>query len=167
MEFSNLIYARQSVRAYQPTPVPEEKLQALLEAANRAPSAGNFQAFEVYVVREAKHRQALAAATYEQDFVQHAPLSLVFCMHPARCQYQPAELYALQDTTIACTFAMLKATDLGLVSCWIGAFSAEKLAQALALPENVKAVAILAIGYAAETPERTSRRKLEDVVHRL
>jgi nitroreductase len=167
MDFSNLIHARQSVRAYQSTPVPEEKLQALLEAANRAPSAGNFQAFEIYVVRDPKQRQAIAAATFEQDFLRHAPLNLVFCMHPARCQYQPAELFALQDTTIACTFAMLKVTDLELASCWIGAFSPEKLAQALALPENVKPVAVLAIGYPAETPERTSRRNLAELAHML
>jgi len=167
MDFSTLIYARQSVRAYQSTPVPEEKLQALLEAANRAPSAGNFQAFDIYVVTDPKQRQTLAAATFGQDFVQNAPLSLVFCMHPARCEYQPAEVFAMQDTTIACTFAMLKVTDLGLASCWIGAFTPEKLAQALALPENIKPVAVLAIGYPAENPERTSRRNLEEVVHKL
>jgi nitroreductase len=62
---------------------------------------------------------------------------------------------------------MLKVTDLGLASCWIGAFSPEKLAQALALPENSKPVAVLAIGYAAENPERTSRRNLEDLAHKL
>ena len=167
MDFSSLIHVRQSVRAYQPTPVPEEILQALLEAANRAPSAGNFQAFEIYVVRDPKQRQCLTAATFSQGFVQQAPLSLVFCMHPARCQYQPAELFAMQDATIACTFAMLKVTELGLASCWIGAFSPQKLAQALALPEHVTPVAVLAIGYAAETPERTPRRNLEELVHTL
>ncbi len=167
MDFSNLIHARQSVRVYQPTPVPEEKLQALLEAANRAPSAGNFQAFEIYVVTAPAQRHALAAATFGQDFVAKAPLNLVFCMHPARCEYQPQEVFAIQDTTIACTFAMLKVTDLGLASCWVGAFIPEKLAQALALPERVKPVAVLAIGYPAETPERTSRRNLEELVHKL
>jgi nitroreductase len=167
MDFSNLIHARQSVRAYQPAPVPEEKLQALLEAANQAPSAGNFQAFEIYVVRDLKQRQALAAATFGQDFLQNAPLSLVFCMNPARCQYQPPELFAMQDATIACTFAMLKVTDLGLAACWVGAFTPQKLAQALALPENITPVAVLAIGYAAESPERTSRRNLEEVAHKL
>jgi nitroreductase len=73
----------------------------------------------------------------------------------------------MQDATIACTFSMLKVTDLGLASCWIGAFSPEKLAQALALPESSKPVAVLAIGYAAENPERTSRRNLAEVVHKL
>ena len=167
MDFSNLIYARQSVRAYQSTPVPEEKLQALLEAANRAPSAGNFQAFEIYVVTDLKQRQALAGATFGQDFMQNAPLNLVFCMNPARCEYQPAEVFAMQDTTIACTFAMLKVTEIGLASCWIGAFIPEKVAQTLALPAGIKPVAVLAIGYPAENPARTSRRNLEEVVHKL
>ena len=62
---------------------------------------------------------------------------------------------------------MLAATELGLSSCWVGAFSPEKLAQALALPAGATPVAVLAVGYAAETPERTPRRPIDDVTHRL
>ena len=62
---------------------------------------------------------------------------------------------------------MLEVTELGLASCWIGAFIPEKLAQTLALPEGIKPVAVLAVGYPAENPERTSRRNLEEVVHKL
>ena len=167
MDFFALIHARQSVRAYQPRPVEAEKIAALLEASNRAPSAGNFQAFEIYVTTDAKQIEKLTAATFDQKFMRGAPLCLVFCMNAARCEYQPAELFALQDTSIACTFAMLAATELGLSSCWVGAFIPEKLAQAVGIPEGHKPVAVLAIGYAAETPERTTRRKIEELVHPL
>ncbi|MGA2991529.1 MAG: nitroreductase family protein [Candidatus Korobacteraceae bacterium] len=167
MDFFALIHARQSVRAYQPRPVEAEKLAAMLEAANRAPSAGNYQAFEIYVVNKQKQIETLTAATFGQDFMRAAPLCLVFCMAPARCQYQPAEVFAMQDTSIACTFSMLAATELGLSSCWVGAFSPEKLAQALALPAGATPVAVLAVGYAAETPERTPRRPIGEVAHRL
>jgi nitroreductase len=167
MDFSNLIYARQSIRAYESRPVEAEKLQAIIEAANRAPSAGNFQAFEIYVVTDPKQRETLGGSTFGQDFVQKAPLSLIFCMNPARCQYESPDIFAMQDAAIACTFAMLKVTELGLGACWIGAFNPEKLAQSLALPESHKPMAVLAIGYPAENPERTTRRNLEELVHRL
>jgi nitroreductase len=166
MDFFELIHARQSVRVYQPKPVEEEKLQAILKAVKSAPSAGNYQAFEVYIVT-GERCATLSAATFGQDFVAKAPLSLVFAMNPSRCQYQPPELFAMQDTSIACTFAMLAVTELGLGGCWVGAFVPEKLSQALALPAGVTPVAVLSIGYAAETPERTSRRLVEELAHRL
>ena len=167
MDFFSLIQARQSVRAYQPRLVEAEKITALLEAANRAPSAGNFQSFEIYVTTDSKQIEKLTAATFDQKFMSGAPLCLIFCMNAARCEYQPAELFALQDTSIACTFSMLAATELGLSSCWVGAFIPEKLAEAVGIPKEHKPVAVLAIGYAAETPERTSRRKIEEVAHQL
>lgn len=167
MDFSNLIHVRQSVRAYQSKPVEAEKLRAILEAANRAPSAGNFQSFEIYVVSDAKKREALVAATFDQAFIAKAPLCLIFCTNPKRCEYQPPELFAMQDASIACTFAMLKVTDLGLAACWVGAFIPDKLAKAMSLAEGHTPMAILAIGYPAETPERTTRRSLEGLVHKL
>jgi nitroreductase len=167
MDFFALIHARQSVRAYQPRPVEAEKLAAMLEAANRAPSAGNYQSFEIYVASQPKQIEALTAATFDQKFMRGAPLCLVFCMTPARCQYQPPEVFAMQDTSIACTFAMLAATELGLASCWVGAFIPEKLAQAVGISEGAKPVAVLAVGYAAETPERTPRRSIEEMAHQL
>jgi nitroreductase len=167
MRFFEVVEIRQSVRKYAERAVEPGKLQAILEAANRAPSAGNCQSYEIYVVSGAKSRAALAAATWEQDFVGQAPVSLVFCTHPARCQYAPAETYALEDASIACTFAMLAATALGLSSCWVGAFKAEAVSQVLGCSPGIVPVAILPIGYAAEEPERTTRRELEDLVHRV
>ena len=167
MNFFELIHARQSVRAYQPKPVEPEKLRAILEAANRAPTAGNFQAFEIYVVEDEKQRETLTKATFGQDFVGKAPVSLVFCMNPGRCEYQPPELFAMQDTSIACAFAMLAVTELGLGACWVGAFIPATVTNALGLPKNLTPVAVLSIGYPAEEPERTPRRDLSDLVHRL
>jgi len=76
-------------------------------------------------------------------------------------------LYALQDATIAATYAMLAAADLGLGSVWIGAFSDEGVWQAIGSPEGSNPVAILPIGYAAEEPPKTARRRLDGLVHRL
>jgi len=165
MEFQEMVRARQSVRVYAERAVEEAKLTAVLEAANRAPSAGNFQAYEIYVVRGEEKRRALMEATFDQKFVGQAPVSLVFCTHPGRCEYPNPEIWALEDATIACTFAMLAVADLGLATCWVGAFNPDLAAKVIGAPEGVVPMAILPIGYAGETPERTSRRGLRELVH--
>lgn len=167
MEFFNVVHSRQSVRKYLSRPVEEEKLQAVLEAVRQAPSAGNFQSYEVFVARTPEKIQALTDATFDQKFIAEAPLALVFCVNSARCEYQPADYFAQQDTTIATTFAMLAIAALGLATCWIGAFLPDKVAAAMQLPAGLKPLAILPIGYADEQPERTSRRTLSEFFHEL
>ncbi|HWR35287.1 MAG TPA: nitroreductase family protein [Clostridia bacterium] len=167
MEFFELIENRQSIRVFQARAVEEVKLQTILQAANSAPSAGNFQAYEIFVVRRQEQRDILTRATFGQNFIAEAPVLLLFCMNPARCTYDGPALFALQDTTIACTFAMLAIQAAGLATCWIGAFSPENIAKTMSLPQGLTPVAILPVGYSAETPERTTRRSLNDLVHEI
>ncbi|HWR13628.1 MAG TPA: nitroreductase family protein [Terriglobales bacterium] len=166
MDFFELIQKRQSIRKWQSRPVEREKLQCILEAINRAPSAGNFQAFEVYRVGSAEKRTAIANATWDQAYIGSAPEMLVFCSNPGRCQYG-GETYPLEDTTIACTFAMLAVTAVGLGGVWIGAFDPKKIAETMQLPSGLIPIAIFPFGYEDEVPERTSRRELSDVIHEL
>jgi nitroreductase len=169
MEFFEVLKARQSVRAFAPSPVEEEKLGAILEAARSAPSAGNLQAYEIYLVKADRLKRALARAALDQYFLAQAPVALVFCANPARSERRykerGARLYSVQDATIACTYAMLAATALGLATVWIGAFHDAAVSRAIGLPEDIVPVAILPIGYAAEKPEPTSRRPLDELVH--
>jgi nitroreductase len=169
MDFFTLIDTRRSVRLYQVTPVEPEKLQKILQAANSAPSAGNLQGYEIYLITQPEQRQGLDKAAYGQDFLSQAPVSLVFCANPLRSSGQYSqrgrELYCIQDATIACTFAMLAAHELGLACVWVGAFKDELVRQAAGIPSELIPVAILPIGYAAESPKRRPRRKLEDLVH--
>lgn len=164
MDFFEVVEKRQSVRRYAERVVESNKLNAILEAANRAPSAGNFQSYEIVVVRREDQRKALTAATFGQDFVAQAPVSLVFCMNSSRCEYTPPETYALEDATIACTFAMMAAMAVGLSSCWVGAFDSAKVSRVAGCKNGVVPIAILPIGYADEEPERTTRRTLGDLV---
>ncbi len=171
MDFFEVVKERRSIRAFAATPIEPETLQAILEAANRAPSAGNLQAYEIYAVRQRSKRRALARAAGDQEFVAQAPVVLVFCAHPARStpkyEERGEQLYALQDATIACTFAMLAATASGLASVWVGAFDNDAVRQAIDAPEEIVPVAILPIGYAAEKPTATPRRTLDTLVHRV
>lgn len=169
MEFIHLIEERHSTRGYAPTPVEEQKLQYILAAANRAPSAGNKQGYEIYVVRNLEQRQSLVKAAGGQEFLAEAPLVLVFCANPARLVEwygkRGTQLYAIQDATIACTFALLAASDIGLSTVWVGAFDEQAVRQVANIPSELRPVAMLPIGYAGAAPRIQPRRKLGDLVH--
>jgi nitroreductase len=163
------IRKRRSVRAFTPQAVEAEKLAQVLAAANAAPSAGNLQGYEIFQITRKETRIALARAALDQLFIAQAPVALVFCANPARsaAKYRKRgeSLYAIQDATIACAFAMLAATALGLGTVWVGAFNDAAVERVLGV-RDLSPVAILPIGYPAEEPAPTPRRSLDDLVHR-
>ncbi len=171
MDFFEVVKMRQSIRAYQDKPIEPETLQQILDTINRAPSAGNLQGYEVYLVTSCQARQALARSTNGQDFITQAPLVLVFCAHPARSAQRYGQrgttLYCVQDATIACAYAQLAVTALGLACVWVGAFSEEAVRAAIGVGHDLRPVAFLPIGYAAESPEHRSRRALVELVQRI
>jgi len=138
MDFFAVVNERHSTRAFADRPVEAEKVQKILETANRAPSAGDLQGYEIYRVTKAEHRSALVQAAFGQDFIAEAPVVLVFCANPARSaiwyEQRGVRLYSVQDATIACAFAMLAATALGLSTVWVGAFDEEAVRQAVGIP---------------------------------
>ncbi len=167
MDVFDVIRARQSVRVYQPKEFEPARLQSLLAAINQAPSAGNLQAYQIHVIRNAMLKRALAKAAFDQNFLAQAPVALVFCAVPERAaKYgkRGEELYAVQDATIAVAYAQLAATALGLATCWVGAFDEQQVARALDLPAGQRPVAMLPVGLAAETPPRSNRRPLSEMV---
>jgi nitroreductase len=168
MDFAELVEERHSIRAFEGQEVEREKLGEVLEAARRAPSAGNLQAYKVAVVRAPLLRRRLARAALDQDFVAQAPVVLVFLADPlasgVKYGRRGQTLYAIQDASIACAYAQLAACDAGLGSCWVGAFHEDEARAALGLGQDLRPVALLPLGYPAEVPEITSRRPLAEMV---
>ena len=166
MDFFEVLTQRRSVRSYTTQPVEESRLRRIFEAANTAPSAGNLQAYQVRVVRDQAKKDALASATYGQGFIAQAPICLVFCTDPDRsaAKYgeRGSELYSVQDATIAATFAMLTAVNLGLATVWVGDFDEKKVQQILEV-KSIRPVAIFSLGYAAEQPKPSPRRAVEEI----
>jgi nitroreductase len=172
MDFFGVVKQRRSIRAFQSKPIEEQKLQRILESINQAPSAGNLQAFEVYLVRDVQRSgPALVKATLDQEFMAQAAVVLVFCTHAKRAEARYGErgmqLYSLQDATIACTYAMLAAAALGLSSVWVGKFDEAAVTELAGIPDGQRPVALLPIGYAAESPHAPARRALSDLIHEV
>ena len=171
MDFWDIISQRRSIRAFADSPVDDAAVHRILEAANIAPSAGNRQAYEIYLVTDQATRDALVGAALGQGFIAQAPIVLVFCANGQRCvdRYgdRGVNLYAVQDATIATTYAMLAATDLGLGTVWIGAFDSAAVRQVIKAPAQHIPVAMLPIGHPAANPPARPRRPLADLVHRV
>jgi nitroreductase len=171
MEFFDVVKRRRSVRAFTPRPIEESKIKQILETANQALSAGNLQAYEIFLIEDEKKKRELALAALAQSFVAEAPIVLVFCANPERSEKKYGKrgrsLYSIQDATIAAAYTQLAATALGLASVWVGAFDDREVLKAIGNPEGLVPVAIIPIGYPAEEPEATPRRKLDDLVHKI
>lgn len=170
MELFDAVERRRSVRSFADREVDEGELTEVLEAARRAPTAGNLQAWSVVVVTDPGTREELARACRGQGHVADAPLDLVFFADEERSAERYGErgrgFYAVQDATIAATHAVLAATAKGLGTCWVGAFRDGEVERILNAPEGHSPVAVIPTGYPDEEPVRTSRRPLSEFVHR-
>lgn len=168
-DFFETVRHRHSIRRYQPDmTVEREKLHAILEMACAAPSAGDMQPYRIVVIEEPQGRLALGQAAQDQGFIADAPVCLVFCADPQRSAAKfgdrGARLYAIQDTTIAAAYAQLAVVAAGMGSTWIGQFDEDQVRTALDLEPGVIPIALLSLGYPAELPEPSPRRRLNEVV---
>ncbi len=168
-DFFETVRHRHSVRSYQSDlPVEKENLNAIIETACSAPSAGDLQAYKIIVVSNTKKRLALSAAAQGQSFISEAPICLIFCAEPDRSAEKYGDrgrnLYAVQDTTIAAAYAQLAVVAAGMASTWVGYFDEVEVKKIIELKIGLTPIAMLALGYPAELPEPTTRRRLDEIV---
>lgn len=160
---------RRSVRAFTDRKVSEENIKRLLDAARWAPSAGNTQPLELVVVKDTEIKRKLSDAALDQTFIQKVSVVIVVCADVARSSrgygIRGVQLYSIQDTAAATQNILLVAQELGLATCWIGAFHEKEVAQIINTPKNVKPVAIIPVGYAAVRPAAPKRRAFNEIVH--
>lgn len=164
MEFSELVAQRYSVRTYKPDPVEEEKLLQVLEAARLAPTAVNWQPFQMIVIRTAGREEELRRI-YNRSWFSQAPLVICACGLRERAWTRgDGKNYVYVDTAIAMDHLILAATNMGLGTCWVAEFNVEAAREILRLPENVEPVAFTPLGYPANLPKTKERKPLSDLV---
>jgi len=158
MDVLRAIEQRYSVRSYADKPVEEEKLSAVLEAARLAPSAGNRQEWRLVVVRDEKTRRQLAEAARGQAFVAEAPVVIACCADTDDHKMTCGQACYPIDVAIAIDHMTLAAVELGLGTCWIGAFYEDQVKKLLGIPERIRVVELLLLGYPADSPPRAKAR---------
>jgi len=164
------ILRRRSVRDFTGEDLPDAEVEKLIEAACLAPSAGNNQPWGFVLVRDDETKRRLVEAAHGQSFIGAAPVVIVVCADPKRTTPRYGDrglnLYYIQDTAAAIENILLTAAYNGLGTCWIGAFDERMAAEAVSLPEEVRPVAMIPVGYPVQSPEPRPRRKLSEVTHR-
>ncbi len=147
MEFSELIAKRYSARAYRPIPVEDEKLQQVLEAARLAPTAANRQPFGLVVIHT-RGRETDLRRIYSAEWFVQAPQMIAICVDPAKgwTRRSDGKSYCDVDAAIVMDHLILAAANLGLGTCWIGAFDPVAACAVLGLPEGVEPIAFTPLG---------------------
>jgi nitroreductase len=162
MGFAELVHKRYSVRGYKPDAVEEEKLQQILEAARWAPTGGNRQQFQLVVIHT-EGREEDVRRIYGQDWFVQAPIVICACRtsvehRPDRPSYGGVNIGIVMDHLI------LAATELGLGTCWIGAFDREATREILGLPDDVDPVVCTPLGYPDAAPRPRQRKPVSELV---
>ncbi len=168
MELDDCVKNRKSCRTYKDQKVSWELIGEILDAATYAPSAGNLQNWRFVVVTDEKKKEDIAIFCLRQMWMVQAPVIIVICnerdkvlaAYPNR-----GELYSVQNCALAAQNIMLKAEDLGLRTCWIGAFDTRAIQRTLKLPENIIPEMILTLGYGDEPGKEFYREPIDKITY--
>jgi nitroreductase len=158
MDTITAIKSRRSIRKYKEKQIPQDVLLQLLEAARQAPSGANRQPFQLIVVTDPEKKKGLVPLCKNQHFVDEAAVFIAGID-------DPMQKWSKVDLTIALDHLSLAAVELGLGTCWVGAFDPEKLAAYLDVPKDRVITVCMSLGYPDETPEARSRKPMSDLVH--
>jgi nitroreductase len=193
MDVKEAIGKRKSIRQYISAGVPPEVVAEVLDAARRAPSGCNAQPWRFVVVQDRELVQALRQhEAFPQSFVYSAPVIVVCCGDPAvysgkyggenqvaegtvpedaderKAMFSIVEgksvVRTIRDVSIASAFMVLRATELGLGTSYIGLINEDALRTVLAIPENLLILFVVLMGYTAHTPLNTPRKALDEIL---
>mgnify|MGYP001562260158 CR=1 FL=1 len=167
MQLDDILIKRSSIRNYSNKKVSNELIAEIIHAGTLAPSSGNLQNWVFIVVQDEDKKTEVANAALKQYWLIKAPVLIIVCANLeniSRFYSKRGELlYSIQNCAACIENMLLKATDLGLGSCWIGAFDENALSRILKLPDPIRAQAIISIGYAAESPSTKKRYPLQNL----
>lgn len=165
MSILKTIMERRSIRDFKELDIPQEAIDMLVEAIRWAPSAGNLQSRKFYFIFDRDIRKKLAAAALNRNFIAQAPLVVVACLdrHIAvRYGDRGVNLYSIQDAAAGVMNLMLVAHEQGLGTCWVGAFNEFAVVEILDLPDHLRPVAIVPVGYPGRVPAGRQKRILKE-----
>ena len=190
-DFLQVLKGRRSIRSYKQEPVPDEHIHKIIEAGSWAPSSANSQPWDIVVVKDSKTKDLIQESvkrvirkikelrdfpflqTFTAHYMLEAPVQLVVCGDP-RFQYvsmmnkvdEDVENFALWGSvSMSIQNMLLMAHALGLGSVVFTNFYPEEVKKLLNIPDPLKIICILPVGYPNETKIPPVRRKMEEFIH--
>jgi len=175
MELKEAITGRRSIRKYKSTPVSQEQVETVMEAARQAPSWANTQCWCFVVVRDSQTKSKLAETLSQgnpaTDAVRTAPVVIVACAEIGKAGYYRGEpktdkgdYWFMFDVALALQNLTLAAYELGLGTVHVGLFDAQKAARVIGVPKGTAVVELMPLGYPDEQPPARPRRELAEIV---
>lgn len=161
MEFQNLVRKRASVRRYSDKKPDIKNIIACIDTANLAPSPGNIALLK-YIIVEDMGKIGRIAEACQQDFINQSSILIIVCSEQKNVTtaYESrGRKYLKQHAGAAIQNLLLEVTNLGLASCWVGAFSDITVKRILNIPDEIEVEAILPIGYQLKTDKTVQRKK--------
>jgi nitroreductase len=170
MDFETVVKRRRMCREFSDRDVPQEKIDRILNLASRYPSAGHTEPQEFIVVHNRRMKEDLAHAALDQMFVAQAPLVIVVVSDVRRSARRYGErgvrFFSIIDGAFVAMLILPAVVEEGLGACFVGSFYDEEVQELLSLPQEVRPIGIIPIGYCAEGPRKFQRRSREQIVHR-
>lgn len=171
MDVKEAIKRRRSVRKYQSKEISDDLIKEVIDAARLAPSGNNTQPSRYLIVRDNQIKDRLREnEVFKQDFVYEAPIIVVCCADPSIYKDMvkewdiPNEDRALRDLSIASFSLVLRATELGLGTCYVGWIKEEKIKEVLDIPKGYIVPYVIILGYSAEQPRLTPRNSIDEII---
>ncbi len=165
MDIYELIKKRKSVRNYQSKPVEKEKLERILNSALLAPSAKNKQEWRFIIVSDKEKRVKLSIAAKNQTFLSEAPIVIACCAETDNYKMTCGQKSYPIDLSIIIDHITLLAVAEGLGTCWIGAFHEDQAKKILNIPDNIRVVELLTLGYPTDNSmKKKNRLSFDEVV---
>ncbi|MFC1697904.1 nitroreductase family protein [Nanoarchaeota archaeon] len=162
MDVKEAISVRKSIRKYQDKEISEDIINELLDAARRAPSARNTQSHKYFVVKGELIDKLKEKEVFKQPYIYTAPLIIVCCADPSL--YNSGENYSLIDLSIASSFLVLRATELGLGSVFVGLIEREKIKEVLNISKDFILPFVIPIGYPDENPVPKPKKEMKEII---
>jgi len=158
MDVLEAILTRRSIRKYLDRPVPDEMVHTLLRAAMYAPSARNTRSWHFVVITERQLLDAVPTFHPYARMITQAPLAILVCGDE---HLEPRTAYWVENCSAATQNMLLAAHALGLGSVWLGIYPNEDrvsgVRRLVPMPEHILPMALVVVGYPAETPGTPER----------
>ena len=163
MDVDKAIHTRRSIRDFSNKKVKWADVLEAIDAANQAPFAGNINNLKFLIVQEKETIEYLTQCC-QQSWISDAQFIVVVCAETKKLEDlydMHGKTYSKQQAGAAIQNFLLKITELGLASCWVGAFSEHQVKRKLEIPENYEVEALLPVGHASKKTKPAHKERLE------
>ena len=156
---------RGTIRRYLDQPITQENLVKIMESARLSQSAANRQPWQFIIVTDSSMKRNLSKASRNQESVSTAAAVIVCLANPSEAaKVGPFEGFLI-DGSISIENMALTSWELGIGSCWIGAYDEAAVKELLEVPEPIRVISLLTLGYPNEKPRVKNRKILADILH--